>query len=77
VANRQKILRRREVLLVEIERHCQNTGCNAINRIGLTKQEALAYFGYECERCERWNADSLARKDVPEWWDEIIPSDGV
>jgi hypothetical protein len=65
-------LTRREVLLVEIERHCQDIRCNSINRISLTKQEALAYIGYECERCERWNPDSLTRTDVPEWWEEII-----
>jgi hypothetical protein len=61
----------RQVLLIEIERHCSNKECGAKNRIGLTKNEAQAYLGFECERCERWNSDELSRADIPDWWDEI------
>jgi hypothetical protein len=61
----------REVLLFEIERRCAFQECNARNFLGLTKQEALAYNGYDCSECERWNEDSLKQTDVPDWWDEI------
>lgn len=62
----------REVLLVEIERRCAvDADCNARSRIGLTKEEARAYCGFTCERCERWNEDFLAERDVPEWWEEL------
>lgn len=62
----------REVLLVEIERRCAlDSDCNARNRIGLTKEEARAYCGFTCERCERWNDDMLIERDVPEWWEEL------
>jgi hypothetical protein len=63
----------REVLLVEIERRCAvDAECNARARIGLTKEEARAYCGFTCERCERWNEDILTERDVPEWWEELI-----
>ncbi|HEX8000033.1 MAG TPA: hypothetical protein VF528_16720 [Pyrinomonadaceae bacterium] len=62
----------REVLLVEIERRCSvDAECNARARIGLTKEEARAYCGFTCERCERWNEDILTERDVPEWWEEL------
>jgi hypothetical protein len=61
----------RQVLLIEIERRCSNKECGAKNRIGLTKNEAQAYLGFECERCERWNSDELSRADIPDWWDDI------
>lgn len=62
----------REVLLVEIERRCAvDADCNARARIGLTKEEARAYCGFTCERCERWNEDFLSERDVPEWWEEL------
>ena len=62
----------REVLLVEIERRCAvDADCNARSRIGLTKEEARAYCGFTCERCERWNEDFLSERDVPEWWEEL------
>ena len=61
----------REVLLVEIERHCAEASCNARTRVGLTKEEARLYDGFECERCERWNADGLTERDIPEWWEEL------
>lgn len=62
----------RQVLLVEIERRCAiDDECNQRTRIGLTKEEARAYCGFKCERCERWNDDALIERDVPEWWEEL------
>jgi len=61
----------RELLLIEIERHCAEARCNARTRIGLTKQEARVYTGFRCERCEAWNDDMLVEHDVPEWWEEL------
>ena len=68
---RPRIVIPREVLLVEIERHCVDMHCNARTRIGLTKEEARLYDGFECERCERWNEDGLTERDIPEWWEEL------
>jgi len=68
---RQGLVFPREVLLVEIERHCAEASCNARTRVGLTKEEARLYEGFECERCERWNADGLTERDIPEWWEEL------
>jgi hypothetical protein len=69
---KRSIAIRREVLLVEIERRCAlDDECNQRNRIGLTKEEARAYCGFKCERCERWNDDVLTERDVPEWWEEL------
>ena len=59
----------RELLLVEVARHCRECGGPA--RLGLTKAEARAYGGFECERCESWNEDELAEQEVPEWWEEL------
>jgi hypothetical protein len=39
--------------------------------VGLTKAEAFAYTGFECERCGLWCEDALAERDVPEWWEEL------
>ena len=61
----------RDVLLVEIERRCHDPHCAAKSRIGLTKEEARAYCGFECERCgKRWD-DGLTERDVPDWWEEL------
>ena len=68
---RSRIVIPREVLLVEIERHCADEKCNARTRIGLTKAEARLYDGFECERCERWNEDGLTERDIPDWWEEL------
>ena len=73
--SKSKIFIPREVLLVEIERRCRRPECDARNRIGLTKEEAHAYCGCECERCKQWNADSLTERDVPEWWEELAVTD--
>jgi hypothetical protein len=62
---------KRELLLVEIERRCADPACDAAARVGLTKAEARAYSGFECERCARWNEDALSERDVPEWWEEL------
>lgn len=68
---RSRIVIPREVLLVEIERRCRDAQCGARNRIGLTKEDARSYLGFECERCgENWD-DSLTERDVPEWWEEL------
>jgi hypothetical protein len=72
---KQKIIVPREVLLVEIERYCTAPECNARTRIGLTKEEARAYCGFECERCKLWNDDLLTERDVPEWWEELMITD--
>lgn len=61
----------RQVLLFEIERRCSHDDCNARNFLGLTKQEAADYTGFECSSCEKWNADSLKLTDIPDWWDEL------
>ena len=72
---RKSIIIPREVLLVEIERRCFDPLCNAKTRVGITKEEARLYRGFECERCERWNDDVLTERDVPEWWEELIITD--
>ena len=61
----------REVMLVEIERRCGDAACNARVFVGLTKEEARAYTGYACERCERWTDDALTERDIPDWWEEL------
>src|SRR2546421_39205 len=65
----------RELLLVEIERRCLDAECNWKTRIGLTKEEARAYCGFECERCGRSWDDVLTERDVPEWWEELTITD--
>jgi hypothetical protein len=61
----------REVLLVEVERRCADAACGARSRVGLTKAEARAYTGFECEVCGLWCEDVLSERDVPEWWEEL------
>ena len=61
----------REVLLVEIERRCTFPDCERRVAIGLTKDEASDYGGFECDYCKRWNDDKLTQRDIPDWWDEI------
>ncbi|HZG53947.1 MAG TPA: hypothetical protein VEZ40_17715 [Pyrinomonadaceae bacterium] len=68
---RRSLVFPREVLLVEIERHCAEASCNARTRIGLTKEEARLFDGFECAVCERWNADGLTERDIPDWWEEL------
>ena len=63
------------VLLVEIERRCSDPLCNAKARVGLTKDEARLYCGFECEQCKRWNSDSLNERDAPDWWEELTITD--
>ena len=70
-APRRRLIIPRDVLLVEIERRCQLPECNAKTRIGLTKPEARAYTGFECDVCKGWNEDVLTERDVPEWWEEL------
>jgi hypothetical protein len=66
-----RIAIQREVLLVEIERRCRASECNARTRVGLTKEDARLYSGFECERCGRLWDDLLTERDVPEWWEEL------
>jgi hypothetical protein len=61
----------RGLLLVEIERRCHDPHCAQKARIGLTKQDALAYTGFECERCGKRSEDILTERDVPDWWEEL------
>jgi hypothetical protein len=74
-----KIVFPRELLLVEVERRCGEAACGARVRVPLTKEEARAYTGFECERCGVWNDDALSERDIPEWWEElkITSLDGV
>lgn len=64
-----RVMIRRELLLVEIERRCPK--CETRARTGLTKDEAFAYQKFYCERCEEWTPDALTERDVPEWWEEL------
>jgi hypothetical protein len=73
--SKPKIIIPRRVLLVEIERRCRVPECNAQTRIGLTKDEARTYSGFECERCKEWNTDALTERDVPEWWEALKITD--
>ena len=67
----RRITIKREVLLFEIERRCSFAECNQRVFLGLTKQEAQVYNGYECTLCERWNLDTLKKTDIPDWWEEF------
>lgn len=69
---KRRIIIPRDLLLVEIERRCPDAECNARTRIGLTKEEARAYRGFECEACKRTWDDVLSERDVPEWWEELM-----
>jgi len=60
----------REPLLIEIERRCAFSDCGAKNQIGLTKDEAIEYRGFECSKCERWNHDRLNQFELPDSWAE-------
>ncbi|HYY56645.1 MAG TPA: hypothetical protein VE842_04880 [Pyrinomonadaceae bacterium] len=72
---RHRIDIERRVLLIEIERRCSDAHCNTRARIGLTKDEARVYCGFECEQCKRWNEDALNERDVPDWWEELAITD--
>ena len=67
----KRIVFPREVLLVEVERRCGETLCGARVKLSMTKADARAYTGFECERCGRWFADALTERDIPEWWEEL------
>ena len=72
---RQRIGTERRLLLVEIERRCSDPQCNSRAHIGLTKEEARLYCGFECEQCKQWTGDSLQERDVPDWWEELTITD--
>ena len=61
----------RGVLLGEVGRRCGEPVCGARVKLSLTKAQARAYTGFECERCGRWYADALSERDIPEWWEEL------
>ena len=65
----------RRVLLVEIERRCSDPQCGARAQIGLTKEDARLYCGFECEQCKQWTSDGLSERDVPDWWEELTITD--
>ena len=70
----------RQVLLIEIERYCQVADCRARNVISLTKQEAIEYRGFDCQKCEQWNSDAVNRGELPESWAaelDLKPDDSV
>ena len=58
----------RSTLLFEIERRCAFPDCDARNQVGLTKQEAIEYRGFECFQCERWNEDRVSQSELPDAW---------
>ncbi len=58
----------RSTLLVEIKRRCAFPDCATKNQIGLTKQEAIEYRGFECFQCERWNEDRVSQSELPDSW---------
>jgi hypothetical protein len=60
---RQRLHFPRTTLLVVIERRCTFPDCAAKNQIGLTKQEAIEYRGFECSQCERWNDDCATQSE--------------
>lgn len=61
----------REVLLIEIDRRCFFPDCVQRAFIGLTRDEARNYAGFECLHCKRWNEDMLTDGEIPESWSEI------
>lgn len=67
--SREKFYFPRTPLLVKIERRCGFSECTAGNQIGLTKQEAIEYRGFDCCQCERWNDDHLHRLEIPDSWE--------
>lgn len=76
---RKQIVFPRETLLIEVERWHREPSCGGRTRIALTKEDARVYTGFECARCERWQKDALAERDIPEWWEElrVTSLDGV
>ena len=58
----------RSTLLFEIERRCAFPDCAARNQVGLTKQEAIEYRGFECFQCKRRNEDRLSQPELPDSW---------
>jgi hypothetical protein len=73
----KRLMFKREVLLVEVERWCGDHLCRALARLALTKDEARAFEGFECERCGRWTESALTERDIPDWWDELQGAAGA
>ena len=67
----------REVLLIEIERYCSFPDCKARNQVGLTKEEAIEYRGFDCSKCQRWNEDTITIDALPESWTDASPHEAV
>jgi len=59
----------REVLLVEIERRCSFPDCGSRNQVSLTKAEAIGYRGFRCDKCDRWNDDTVGPEELPASWE--------
>ena len=72
MSERLRVIFPRTVLLIEIDRRCSFPDCNSRTILGLTRDEAFAFCGFECAGCGRWNDDRLREIDVPDWWGEII-----
>jgi hypothetical protein len=66
--NRFSFVPQRQILLIEIERYCQQSDCSKLNRVGLTETEAREYDGFTCERCENWNSDTIKSGELPPEW---------
>jgi len=58
----------RTTLLFEIERRCAFPDCDARNQIGLTKQEAIEYRGFDCFQYGRRNEDRVSQSELPDSW---------
>jgi hypothetical protein len=72
MTRRTSIFIPKEVLLVEVERRCLAPDCGAKTLVGLTKEEARLYRGFECARCGRFWDDALAENDIPDWWQDLV-----
>ena len=68
VNRKQRFHFSRTTLLVEIERRCAFPDCQVRNQIGLTKQEAIEYRGFECCQCKQWNEDRVSSSELPNSW---------
>lgn len=59
----------RNILLVAIDRRCFFPDCGKRNSVGLTRDEAFNYRGFECTHCKRWNDDTVSEREIPDSWE--------